>query len=90
MANNTIYPFGPGGQTPVTIPIADDLVTDRADIALSAKQGKVLAEMIETTGLQCAEVNEDGIFFVDNGLNVGVRISGGGVDGINVLTMQDI
>lgn len=42
MANNTIYPFGPGGQTPTTIPIADDLATERADEALSAKQGVVL------------------------------------------------
>lgn len=46
MANNTIYPFGPGGQTPVTIPIADDLNTSRADMALSAKQGVVLRGVI--------------------------------------------
>lgn len=46
MANNTIYPFGHGGQTPTTIPIADDLQTDRADVALSAKQGMVLNNLI--------------------------------------------
>lgn len=46
MANNTIYPFGPGGQTPINIPIADDLNTNRADVALSAKQGKILNEVI--------------------------------------------
>lgn len=46
MANQTIYPFGPAGQTPITIPIADDLVTERADTALSAKQGTVLRDVI--------------------------------------------
>lgn len=42
MANNTIYPFGQGGQLPSSIAIADDLVTERVDMALSAKQGVVL------------------------------------------------
>lgn len=42
MANNTIYPYGPGGQTPTTIPIVDDLNTESAQDALSAKQGVVL------------------------------------------------
>lgn len=46
MANNTIYPYGPGGQLPSGIAIADDLNTNRADMALSAKQGKVLGEVI--------------------------------------------
>lgn len=51
MANQTIYPFGPGGQMPTTIPIADDLVTDRADMALSARQGKKIASVLPMTGV---------------------------------------
>lgn len=47
MANNTIYPFGPGGQTPAGIPIVNDLVTGGADKALSAEQGVVLKGMID-------------------------------------------
>lgn len=42
MANNTIYPYGTGGQTPSGIAIADDLNTESAQEALSAKQGVVL------------------------------------------------
>lgn len=64
MANETIYPFGPGGQTPINIPIADDLVTERADTALSAKQGVVLRGVIgegffqETTPIDLSVLTE--------------------------------
>lgn len=45
MANNTIYPYGTGGQLPSGITIADDLNTNRGDVALSAKQGKILGDI---------------------------------------------
>ena len=40
MANYPINPFGNNGQLPEGYPIADDLDTDSAQVALSAKQGK--------------------------------------------------
>lgn len=42
MANKTIYPYGLDGQLPSGYPIADDLETNSAQQALSAKQGVVL------------------------------------------------
>lgn len=90
MANRTVYPYGTGGQLPAGIAVINDLTTGGVDKALSAEMGKQLAAMIENTGLQCAEVNEDGIFFVDNGLNVGASITSEGINAINILTMQDI
>jgi len=42
MENQTVYPFGQNGQLPSGYPIADDLVTNSAQQALSAKQGVVL------------------------------------------------
>ena len=44
MADTTLYPFGQGGSLPSGYPIADDLNTASAQIALSAKQGKVLGD----------------------------------------------
>ena len=46
MANKEILPFGPGASMPIGYPIADNLNSNRADWALSAKQGKVLKEMV--------------------------------------------
>lgn len=46
MSNTTVYPFGQGGSLPSGYPIADDLLTNRADVALSAKQGKILGDAI--------------------------------------------
>lgn len=48
MPTQTIYPFGQDTTMPEGYPIADDLNTDRADIALSARQGKELKEMMVT------------------------------------------
>lgn len=42
MANNTIYPFGPGGEIPGGTGVVNDLTTGGVDSALSAEQGKVL------------------------------------------------
>ncbi len=46
MLNKTIYPFGPNGQLPAGYPIADDLKTDSAQDALSARQGKIIGEIL--------------------------------------------
>lgn len=48
MSNTTIYPYGQGGSVPSGIVIADDLVTNDSQKALSAKQGKVLNEKIDS------------------------------------------
>lgn len=48
MAEQTIYPYGQNQPLPVGYPIADDLDTNRADKALSARQGKRLKEMMVT------------------------------------------
>ena len=42
MSNQTVYPYGQGGQLPSGYPIADDLNTDSAQQALSARQGVVI------------------------------------------------
>lgn len=47
MANQTVYPYGQNGTLPSGYPIADDLVTNSAQQALSAKQGVVLKGEID-------------------------------------------
>ena len=47
MANETLYPFG-GGQLPSGFPVVDDCNTDRGDVSLSARQGKLLQEQINS------------------------------------------
>ena len=49
MANQSIYPYGTDGQLPSNIGIINDLVTGGADKALSAEQGKVLNEKMQST-----------------------------------------
>lgn len=46
MANQTIYPYGQNGQLPSGYPIADDLKTNSAQQALSARQGVVIDGLI--------------------------------------------
>lgn len=88
MANETIYPFGQGGQLPSGYPIADDLVTDSAQVALSARQGKVLNQLISgmstTLGI---DVNEDGFFFVDSNMNIGAYFDDSGFHAINTVEL---
>lgn len=50
MANQIIYPYGQGGELPDGIEIADDLDTNSARIALSARQGVKLKERIDSIG----------------------------------------
>lgn len=92
MANQTIYPYGPGGQLPSTIGIVDDLVTGGSNQALSAQQGVVLKGLIDAAKipLEYATVEEDGIFFVDNYLNIGAKIDTTGLSAFNLITMEDL
>lgn len=46
MATQPINPFGQTGKLPAGYPIADDLITNSAQKALSARQGKRLKEMM--------------------------------------------
>lgn len=55
MANQTVYPYGTGGQLPSSVGIINDCVTGGADKALAAEQGKVLYGMIVNV--------EDRVFF---------------------------
>lgn len=84
MANNTIYPYGTGGQLPSGIAIVNDLITGGADKALSAEMGKVLAETVGN------DVVEDGIFFVDEYLNIGAMIDTDGFHAINTPELEDL
>lgn len=47
MADKIVYPFGQNGTLPSGYPIADDLTTNSAQQALSAKQGVVLKGLID-------------------------------------------
>lgn len=44
MANQTIYPYGVGGELPTGYPIVNDTTTGGADKALSAEAGKMLGQ----------------------------------------------
>lgn len=57
MANKTIYPYGVGGQTASGIDIANDLETSSAVIALSARQGRVLKQAVETVQSNVQNLN---------------------------------
>lgn len=55
MANTNILPFGQNAEMPAGYPIADNLNTDSAQQALSAKQGKKLYGMIDNV-IDCPSV----------------------------------
>lgn len=82
MANNTIYPYGTGGQMPSGIPIVNDLETGGADKALSAEMGVALKALIDGT---IVEVIEDGFYIIDSDRNIGFYV---GEDGIATLIMS--
>lgn len=46
MANQTVYPYGTGGQLPSSIGIINDLKTGGADKALAAEQGKIIGGLL--------------------------------------------
>lgn len=70
MANNTIYPYGTGGQMPSGIPLVNDLTTGGADKALSAEMGKSI-------GIKNEEYNKSDFCIADESGNEIVRFSGG-------------
>lgn len=92
MAKYTVYPYGTGGTMPADIGIVNDLVQGGSDKALSAQQGVVLKELIDAAKipLEYATVSEDGIFFVDSYLNIGVKIDTNGISGFNLIIMEDL
>lgn len=47
--NKTVYPYGTDGNLPSSIGIINDLTTGGADKALSAEQGKVIGEMLQSS-----------------------------------------
>lgn len=51
MTNYPIYPYGQGQTMPAGYPIANDLVTDNAQVALSAAMGVQLNEKVSTVEL---------------------------------------
>lgn len=85
MANKTVYPYGTDGQLPSGVGIINDLVTGGADKALSAEMGKVLGKIAH---LEAAPCYNEGILFVDENLNIGIKIDSTGIKGINILTTQ--
>lgn len=87
MSNKTIYPFGTEGTLPSGIPLVNDTVTGGADKALSAEQGKLLAERLDSYE---TEVTQDGIYFVDANFRVGAKITTAGLSAINILTFEDL
>lgn len=88
MANINIEPFGQNAQVPEGYPIADDLSTNSAQQALSAKQGKRLKENLQTkTSIVVAAYNapnwqKDLADFVCDGTNDELTIQ----QGINALS----
>lgn len=69
MENTTIYPYGQNGQLPSGYPIADDLNTNSAQQALSARQGVVLKDLAGNT-LTPIDLSTMGVF-------LGVLVTGG-------------
>lgn len=60
MANNTVYPYGPGGQLPENIGLVNDLYTGGADKALTASAGREAGEKlsrVETIDLHATPRN---------------------------------
>lgn len=48
MSNQTIYPYGTDGELPSSIGLINDLVTGGVDKALTAEQGKILKNIIDS------------------------------------------
>ena len=74
MANNTIYPYGTGGQLPSGIAIVNDRTTGGADKAWSAQMGKELSEQVD--GMFQNYVDADFAISDEDGNSI-VKFSGG-------------
>lgn len=72
--------------------VVNNLTDGGATAALSAEMGKYLKALIDEAKIptEFATVDEDGIFFVDNYLNIGAKIDNDGIAAFNLLTMEDI
>lgn len=68
MANQSVYPYGPGGSVPAGVGIINDLVTGGANVALSAEMGKTLAQDLQAVAARTKEVTDDDLTtgYVDN------------------------
>lgn len=88
MANETIYPFGQGGNLPSGYPIVNDYHTGGADKAVSAEVGKEIGETVfgsdeirKQIDLSNLSVIEGGIaagkFWTDSGTSVLLPVSPG-------------
>ena len=89
MANTTVYPYGTGGTLPASIGLINDLTTGGVNKALTAEMGKEIGSILSTFPM-VGLVDEDGIFFVDQYLNIGVKIDNGGLSSINGLIAEDV
>ena len=78
MANQTVYPYGTGGQLPSSIGLINDLTTGGVNKALTAEMGKTLKGEIDQLGIFSSE--ENGLFAVDGQLNVAIKYDEGGFD----------
>jgi hypothetical protein len=89
MANTTVYPYGTGGTLPASIGLINDLTTGGVNKALTAEMGKEIGSILSTFPM-VGLVDEDGIFFVDQYLNIGVKIDNEGLSSINGLIAEDV
>lgn len=80
---------GPQGNTGSSVEypfeLVNNLTTDDATKALSAKMGKTLKELINGIFV---DVEEDGLFFVDNSFRIGAKIDSNGLHAINILEFE--
>lgn len=86
MANSTVYPYGTGGSLPSSIGIINDLTTGGVDKALSAEMGKYIGRFIGH--LEVGSCEEDGLFLVDENLNIGAKMTDDGLFAVNLMTYR--
>ena len=87
MTDYSILPYGQSATMPAGYPIADDLIHDSAQQALSARQGKVLKEMIDAKADGDVTIKRFAVNMCDEAKmqsgkeldNSGAVISGGGI-----------
>lgn len=92
MANKTVYPYGQNGTLPSGYPIADDLGTDSAQQALSARQGKVIGDYLfpGEESVDIASIADANYTIADKGSNEGSAWGAGKHKAIPVVAGQKI
>lgn len=88
MANSTVYPYGTGGQLPSNIGLVNDLTTGGVDKALTAEMGKYIGRFIGH--LEVGACEEDGLFLVDEDLNIGAKVTNDGIFAVNLITAVSV